>query len=64
MDSNDLTHKSGTYDEYIERLINSKNELAIKVKLNDLKDNIKRGKAAGLSSIVEKHENALKKVMQ
>lgn len=57
-----LTHKSGTYDEYIERLINSKNELAMKVKLNDLKDNIKRGKAAGLSSIVEKHEKALNKL--
>lgn len=54
------THEKdiGYYD-YIQRIIDSGNETALNVKLNDLHHNIARGKAYGYSELVEKYEKAL-----
>ena len=56
-----LTHEDGTdYLEYVRRIALSGNELAIAVKLNDLRHNLKRGREKGYTRLVEKHEAALK----
>ena len=55
-----LTHtKDMTYDEYVNRIAVSGNEIAIHVKYNDLCHNLKRGRAGGHSKQVQKHEKAL-----
>ena len=56
-----LTHEEGTpYDEYVQRIKDSGNELARNVKLNDLQHNLRRGRAGGYIRLVEKHEKALR----
>lgn len=55
-----LTHREGDYAGYIRSILNSGNELAIAVKLNDLRDNLKRGREGGFTETVKKHEGALK----
>lgn len=56
-----LTHtKDMTYDEYLHRILHSGNELALNVKLNDLRHNLQRGRAGGHTKQVEKHERALR----
>ena len=58
-----LTHEDGTdYLEYVRRIALSGNELAIAVKLNDLRHNLKRGREKGYTRLVEKHEAALKEL--
>ena len=55
-----LTRDEGTnYDEYVHRIAASDNQLAIRVKYNDLRHNLKRGRAGGHWHIVAKHERAL-----
>ena len=55
-----LTHEEGTdYYEYVQRIIDSKNQTAINVKLNDLHHNLARGKAFDIPKLVAKHEKAL-----
>ena len=58
-----LTHsdKKEPYDEYIDKIINSGNQLAITVKMNDLRHNIARGKEGNHKKLVKKHEAALAK---
>jgi len=65
-----------TYDEYIDKIIQSKNETAIAVKINDLTHNIERGLAAqkraeadgdidtleDITRINKKHEDALDRI--
>lgn len=51
-----------TYEEYVQRIIDSGNMTAINVKLNDLHHNIARGKAYNYPNLVAKHEAALKKI--
>jgi len=60
-----LTHNKDemSYDEYIERIVKSGNLYALKVKRNDLRHNIHRGKKSGFFDLVEKHEKALDKIM-
>lgn len=56
-----LTHtKDMTYDEYLKRIKESDNQLAIAVKINDLTHNLKRGEAGGHTKQVEKHTKAMK----
>ena len=56
-----LTHEEGTdYFEYVGRIVESGNELAIAVKLNDLTHNLERGRKKGYTRLIEKHEAALK----
>lgn len=55
-----LTHtKDISYDEYVQRIATSGNSIAIHIKYNDLKHNLKRGRAGGHWKIVTKHEKAL-----
>ena len=55
-----LTHtKDISYDEYVQRIVTSGNSIAIHIKYNDLKHNLKRGRAGGHWKIVAKHEKAL-----
>ena len=55
-----LTHESGTdYMDYVRRIAESGNRLAIAVKLNDLHHNLQRGRASGITRLVEKHSKAL-----
>lgn len=56
-----LTHdkKGMSYDDYIAKIGFSGNELAINVKMADLKHNILRGMVGGHKALVEKHEEAL-----
>ena len=55
-----LTHDKGTsYEEYVQRIADSGNVVAIHVKYNDLCHNLKRGRAGGYWNIVAKHEKAL-----
>ena len=55
-----LTHEESTdYYEYVQRIIDSNNQTAINVKLNDLHHNIARGKAFDIPQLVAKHEKAL-----
>lgn len=55
-----LTHtKDMTYEEYVQRIATSNNSIATHIKYNDLKHNLKRGRAGGHWKIVAKHEKAL-----
>lgn len=56
-----LTHDKNkmTYEEYVEQIASSGNDIAIHVKYNDLCHNLQRGRAGGHWSIVAKHEKAL-----
>ena len=56
-----LTHdkKAISYNDYIFNIGFSNNDLAINVKINDLKHNIARGKAGHHRTLVKKHEDAL-----
>lgn len=56
-----LTHDKNkmTYEEYVEQIASSGNDIAIHVKYNDLSHNLQRGRAGGHWSIVAKHEKAL-----
>lgn len=55
-----LTHGNDmSYEEYVSCIVDSGNELAIHVKLNDLHHNISRGLAGGHTKLVEKHLMAL-----
>lgn len=55
-----LTHDKNTpYMEYIEKICQSGNMVAINVKINDLRHNIARGKEGGYTRCVEKHTEAL-----
>ena len=55
-----LTHDKETpYMEYVERICKSGNMAAIRVKMNDLKHNLARGKEGGHMRCVEKHTKAL-----
>ena len=55
-----LTHsKDMPYEDYVQRIAKSGNEIAIHVKYNDLCHNLKRGRAGGYWRIVEKHEKAM-----
>ncbi|MBO7660782.1 MAG: hypothetical protein J6S65_04530, partial [Bacteroidaceae bacterium] len=54
-----LTHEKGMdYYEYVQRIIDSGNEVAIHVKQADLTHNLKRGRAGGHAKQVAKHEKA------
>lgn len=56
-----LTHEEGTdYIEYVRRIAQSGNQIAIAVKLNDLHHNLERGRKHGYTRLIEKHEAALK----
>lgn len=56
-----LTHeKSVPYFDYVQRIIDSKNPIALQVKYNDLKHNYERGKA--YPDLQRKHGKALKMV--
>lgn len=56
-----LTHdkKAISYNDYIFNIGFSNNDLAINVKITDLKHNIARGKAGHHRKLVKKHEDAL-----
>ncbi len=55
-----LLHDEGmNYEDYVKRIAASDNQLAIRVKYNDLRHNLKRGRAGGHWHIVAKHERAL-----
>ena len=55
-----LTHtKDMTYEEYVNRIATSGNDIALHVKYNDLCHNLKRGRAGGHLKQVAKHEKAL-----
>ena len=55
-----LTHtKDMSYDEYLNRIATSGNDIAIHIKYNDLCHNLKRGRAGGHIKQVMKHEKAL-----
>ena len=47
------------YENYVQRIAQSGNDIAIHVKYNDLCHNLKRGRARGYWNIVAKHEKAL-----
>ena len=54
-----LTHdKNVDYYDYIQRIIDSKNPIAIHVKKADLQHNLERGRAGGHTKQVAKHEKA------
>ena len=54
-----LTHdKSEPYLDYVRRIAESGNKIAIAVKLNDLHHNLERGRKMGYKHLVEKHEAA------
>lgn len=55
-----LTHdKADAYLDYVRRIAESGNEIAITVKLNDLHHNLERGRRNGYQRLVDKHEAAL-----
>ena len=55
-----LTHtKDMPYEDYVKRIAQSGNDIAIHVKYNDLCHNLKRGRTGGYWNIVAKHEKAL-----
>ncbi len=55
-----LTHdKNEPYLDYVRRIAESGNELALAVKLNDLHHNLERGRRLGYQRLVDKHESAL-----
>lgn len=54
-----LTHDdSEPYLDYVHRIAESGNKIAIAVKLNDLHHNLERGRKMGYKTLVEKHEAA------
>lgn len=54
-----LTHEEGTdYYEYVQRVIDSGNPIAIHVKKSDLQHNLERGRANGHLKQVAKHKKA------
>lgn len=56
-----LTHEKGTsYEEYLQRIIDSKNPIALHVKYNDLLHNYARG--GRFPHLQEKHGNALRMI--
>lgn len=56
-----LTHRKETdYYDYVASIVSSGNALARAVKLNDLRDNLRRGRAGGHLKQVAKHERALR----
>lgn len=56
-----LTHEKGaSYDDYLQRIIDSGNPIALQVKRNDLEHNYERGKAH--PDLQAKHSKALEKV--
>ncbi len=58
-----LTHDKETpYDEYVQKIIDSKNPIALRVKFNDLTHNYARGKA--YPELQAKHGKALQKVQK
>lgn len=58
-----LCHDKGTdYYEYVQRIIDSGNTIALSVKRNDLTHNLQRGRAGGHWKQVEKHEKAMKMI--
>lgn len=55
-----LTHTDDlSYGEYVKRIAESGNSIAIHVKYNDLCHNLQRGRAGGHWKIVAKHDKAL-----
>lgn len=55
-----LTHTDDmTYEEYVNRIATSGNNIAMHVKYNDLQHNLKRGRAGGHYKQVAKHEKGL-----
>ena len=55
-----LTHTDDmTYEEYVNRIATSGNDIALHVKYNDLQHNQKRGRAGGHYKQVAKHEKGL-----
>lgn len=55
-----LTHTDDmTYEEYVNRIATSGNDIALHVKYNDLQHNLKRGRAGCHYKQVAKHEKAL-----
>ena len=55
-----LTHsKDMPYEDYVQRIAQSGNEIAIHVKYTDLCHNLRRGRTGGYWRIVEKHEKAM-----
>ena len=55
-----LTHdRSMTYMDYIRRILESGNQTALAVKLNDLNHNLSRGRAGNHTRQVAKHTKAL-----
>lgn len=55
-----LTHyESEPYLDYVRRIAESGNRIAIAVKLNDLHHNLERGCKMGYERLVAKHEAAL-----
>lgn len=60
-----LTHKKGQpYDEYLNKIIESNNSIALKVKKNDLLDNLSRNDKSTETKrrIFEKHSKAIEKL--
>lgn len=56
-----LTHdESEPYLDYVRRIAESGNQIAIAVKLNDLHHNLERGRKMGYQRLVDKHEAALR----
>lgn len=56
-----LTRKNMSYDEYIQRIIDSKNSLVILIKIKDMEDNMDESR---LCHIEEKEANRLRKKYQ
>lgn len=55
-----LTHEEGIpYMDYVKRIVDSGNQTAIHVKLNDLHYNLERGRKGGYDKLVRKHTEAL-----
>lgn len=55
-----LTHdEKEPYLDYVRRIAGSGNEIAIAVKLNDLRHNLERGRKMGYKRLVDKHEAAM-----
>jgi len=55
-----LTHaKDMAYEDYVKRIVDSGNNIALHVKYNDLQHNLMRGRAGGHEKQVAKHEKAL-----
>ena len=55
-----LTHERGMpYMDYVKRIVESGNPTALVVKVNDLRNNLERGRAGGHDCLVKKHSEAL-----